>query len=61
MRGQEIPDGLSKEHAQFEYYKTRKLDPKNNKEDDQLVRDYFGGMECDTIEGLKCQLIKWQK
>ena len=61
MRGQEIPDGLSKEHAQFEYYKTRKLDPKNNKEDDQLVRDYFGGMEGDTIEGLKCQLIKWQK
>jgi hypothetical protein len=25
------------------------------------VRDYFGGMEGDTIEGLKCQLIKWQK
>jgi hypothetical protein len=30
MRGQVIPDGLAKEHAQFEYYKTRKLDPKNN-------------------------------
>jgi elongation factor 1-gamma len=34
MRGQVIPDGLAKEHAQFEYYKTRKLDPRNNKEDD---------------------------
>ena len=54
MRGQEIPDGLSKEHAQFEYYKTKKLDPRNNKEDDKLVRDYFGGLDGDTIEGLKC-------
>jgi hypothetical protein len=34
MRGQVIPDGLAKEHAQFEYYKTRKLDPRNNKDDD---------------------------
>jgi len=34
MRGQVIPDGLAKEHAQFEYYKTRKLDPRNSKEDD---------------------------
>ena len=43
VRGQEIPDGLAKEHAQFEYYKSRKLDPRNKKEDDKLVREYFGG------------------
>ena len=61
MRGQEIPDGLLKEHAQFEYYKTRKLDPKNNSDDDKLIRDYFGGKEEDLIEGLKVQTIRWQK
>lgn len=41
MRGLELPDGLTKEHPQFEYYFTRKLDPKNKKEDDQLIREYF--------------------
>ena len=61
MRGQELPDGLVKEHPQFEYYKTRKLDPKNKKEDDQLIRSYFGGVEGDTISGLKCQTMKWHK
>lgn len=30
MRGTELPDGLVKEHSQFEYYKTRKMDPRNN-------------------------------
>lgn len=34
MRGLVLPDGLVKEHAQFEYYKTKKLDPRNVKEDD---------------------------
>ena len=54
MRGKdEIPDGLRKEHPQFEYYKTRKLDPRNNPEDDKLVREYFGGQEEGIIEGLK--------
>lgn len=43
VRGQEVPDGLAKEHPQFEYYKTKKLDPRNKKEDDKLVREYFGG------------------
>ena len=45
MRGLELPDGLAKEHPQFEYYNTRKLDPRNNKDDDKLVRDYFSGLE----------------
>ena len=62
MRGQELPDGLAKEHPQFEYYKTRKLDPKNNQEDDKLIRDYFGGVEGDKVEeGLTIQTIKWHK
>jgi elongation factor 1-gamma len=61
MRGQEIPDGLRKEHPQFEYYFTKKLDPRGNPEHDKLVRDYFGCKEEDVVEGLKCQVIRWQK
>jgi len=61
VRGQELPDGLLKEHPQMEYYKTRKLDPKNNKEDDALIRSYFGGKEGDTISGLQCQTMRWHK
>jgi elongation factor 1-gamma len=61
MRGQELPDGLAKEHPQFEYYKTRKLDPRNVPEDDKLIRSYFGGKEGDTISGLKCQTMRWVK
>jgi len=58
----EIPDGLTKEHAQFEYYKTRKLDPRNNKADDKLVRAYWGGMPGDVIDGkLKAVTMKWHK
>jgi hypothetical protein len=52
MKGQDIPDGLIKEHPQFEYYKTKKLDPRSNKDDDKLIRDYMGGMVGDKIEGL---------
>jgi len=61
LRGQEIPDGLAKEHPQFEYYRCRKLDPKNKPEDDKLVRDFFGGKEGDTMNGLKAQVLKWHK
>lgn len=61
MRGTELPDGLVKEHSQFEYYNTRKLDPRNNAADDKLVREYFGGAEEGIVEGLKCQTFKWQK
>jgi elongation factor 1-gamma len=51
MRGQVLPDGLVKEHPQFEYYKTRKLDPRGNPEDEKLVRDYFSCKEGDVVEG----------
>ena len=62
FRGQEVPDGLRKEHPQFEYYKTRKLDPKNNSEDDQLIRAYFGGVEGDQVEeGLTLRTLRWHK
>jgi elongation factor 1-gamma len=62
MRGKdEIPDGLRKQHPQFEYYRTRKLDPRNNPDDDKLVREYFGGQEEGIIEGLKAQTLKWFK
>ena len=61
VRGVVLPDGLVKEHAQFEYYNTRKLDPRNNKQDDQLIRDYFGAKEGDVIEGATCQTIRWHK
>ena len=61
VRGQELPDGLLKEHPQMEYYKTRKLDPRNVKEDDALIRSYFAGKEGDIISGLKCQRMCWHK
>jgi len=61
VRGQEIPDGLKKEHPQMEYYKTKKLDPRNNKDDDKMVREFFGGAEGEMINGLKCQTLKWHK
>jgi len=39
VRGKtEVPDGLTKDHPSFEYYRTRLLDPRNNKDDDKLVR-----------------------
>ena len=61
MRGQELPDGLVKEHPQFEYYHSRKMDPRNNKDDDKLVRDFFGGKEGDIINGMPCHTLKWHK
>ena len=60
-RGTEIPDGLAKEHPQFEYYKSRKMDPRNNKEDDQLVRDFFGGKVGDIMDGKVAQTLSWVK
>lgn len=60
-RGTEIPDGLTKEHPQFEYYKSRKLDPRNNKADDQLVREFFGGSVGDMMGGKKAQTLSWVK
>ena len=61
MRGTELPDGLVKEHPQFEYYFSRKLDPRNNKEDDMLVRDYFSVKVGDVVEGLTVRTMRWQK
>ena len=61
LRGLELPDGLVKEHPQFEYYHTRKLDPRNKKEDDTLIREYFGGAEGDKMGGFTCQTLKWFK
>jgi elongation factor 1-gamma len=57
----EIPDGLKKEHPQFEYYKYRQLDPRNKKEDDTLIREYFGGEVDDIIGGMKAQTLRWVK
>jgi len=63
VRGKdEIPDGLTKDHPSFEYYRTRKLDPKNNKADDQLIRNYWGGKEGDIIDGdMVGVTMKWHK
>lgn len=62
MRGKdEIPDGLAKEHSQFEYYKSKKLDPRNVPADDKLIREYFAGKEETKIDGHTCQTLKWFK
>ena len=52
VRGLEIPDGLEKEHPQFEYYNKRKLDPQNKPDDDKLVREFFGGNQGEKLNGL---------
>jgi elongation factor 1-gamma len=60
----ELPDGLAKEHPQMEYYRTRKLDPRNNADDDKIVREYFGAnekAESETIEGMTANTIRWHK
>jgi len=59
MRGQVIPDGLTKEHAQWEYYKPSKLDPRKNKEHEMLVRQYFSMKGGETIEGLEVRKVFW--
>lgn len=61
VRGQEIPDGLVKEHAQFEYYDSRKLDPRNVKADDQLLREFMSAKEGDMVNGKKAQTLRWHK
>ena len=62
VRGaKELPDGLTKEHAQFEYYESRKLDPRNNKDDDKLVRDYMSATVGSKVEGLTVRTVRWQK
>jgi len=61
FRGQEVPDGLAKDHPQFEYYKARKLDPRKVPADDQLVREFMGGKVGDMMNGMKCQTLKWHK
>ncbi|MGB1995464.1 MAG: VOC family protein [Candidatus Kariarchaeum pelagius] len=43
----------------YEYYKARKLDPKNKKEDDKIVREYFGGAVGEKMSGLTCQTLVW--
>ena len=63
MRGHELPDGLVKEHAQWEYYKARAMDPRKSKEDDALVRAYFSakGYQEKKIEGMPVNKVAWQK
>jgi len=57
----ELPDGLAKEHPQVEYYKTRRMDPRNVPADDQLVREFFAGQEGDKLNGLTAQTLRWHK
>lgn len=62
MRGpNEVPDGLTKEHSQFEYYFPTKLDPRNNKEHDKIVREYLNATVGSTVEGLTVRTMRWQK
>jgi len=62
VRGpKELPDHFVKDHPSMEYYKTRLLDPRNNKDDDKLIREFLGGKEGDMMNGMKCQTLKWFK
>ena len=62
----EIPDGLVKEHPQFEYYKSRQLDPRNNEKDNLMVREFFSLKEEDVFtslgdKGMVAQTLRWHK
>lgn len=59
MRGTELPDGLVKEHSQFEYYKAKKLDPRNNKEDDKLIREFMSCTVGSKVEGREVRTMRW--
>lgn len=64
MRGKtEVPDALTKDHSQFEYFKVSIMDPRNNKEDDAKIRAYFSavGYQETPIEGKKVNKVFWQK
>jgi len=45
----------------MEYYKARRMDPRNVPADDQLVRDFFGGKEDEILGGLKAKTLRWHK
>jgi len=60
LRGTEMPD-IWKEHPQFEYYKTRKMDPRKNKEDLKMVREYFAHKEGEKIMGMTAQTLSMVK
>ena len=58
-RGTGIPQEAI-DHPQFEYYKTRKLDL-NVKEDEDLIRAFWGAEYTDKINGQTIQTINWHK
>jgi elongation factor 1-gamma len=59
MRGLELPDGLTKEHSQFEYYIPTKLDPRNKPEDDKLIREYMNAVVDSKVEGMTVRTMRW--
>ena len=62
IKGKEIPEDLTKNHPQFEHYRTRKMDPrKQGNNDDKLIREMFSGKEDEVIGGMKAQALTWHK
>jgi len=55
FRGTTIPQEAI-DHPQFEYYKKRQLDM-SKKEDVEMLRDFWGSKEEDTINGDFVQLM----
>jgi elongation factor 1-gamma len=60
FRGIEIPEPMAKEHPQFEFFSTRKLDV-TKEEDRKLAEEYFDTKEEGTVEGLTVQTYKLYK
>ena len=58
-RGTEIAPQM-KDHAQFEYYKNRKLDH-NNEADKKLIYDFWTANEEDVVDGLRLRTKKYQR
>jgi len=59
FRGVVIPQEAI-DHPQFEYYKCRRIDL-DNKDDVQLIREFWGASEGSIANGRKVQSVSWHK
>lgn len=49
------------DHPQFEYYHKRQLDIFGNKDDEKVMREFWGSKDNDTIQGMNVITCKWHK
>lgn len=60
FRGKDIPEPLAKDHPQFEYWKSRKLNV-NDENDRKFISEFWIKEEEEMCIGLKMQTKKFYK